>query len=214
METLFSVWVQESPPPGSPPHTPSPHHSHPEDQNLKRRVSRGTNVYRTCIHVFPSRTCTCHIAVVASKLAVARQRPSGDQARARTVRDCSSKMEVHAHWLSLEATPGAQLQMRTILSPLQLASILPATDTCASCHHIPLRLNLNAALFNVGVFWLCYPSQAAQLFTTVRPPQVLSTAMFELSVFISMPVTLCVCVCVSLANEGFHRHEHNSSIII
>ena len=155
-------------------------------------------MYRTCIHVFPSRTCTCHIAVVASKLAVARQRPSGDQARARTVRDCSSKMEVHAHWLSLEATPGAQLQMRTILSPLQLASILPATDTCASCHHIPLRLNLNAALFNVGVFWLCYPSQAAQLFTTVRPPQVLSTAMFELSVFISMPVTLCVCVCVCL----------------
>lgn len=63
------------------------------------------------------------MAVVASKLAVAKHLPSGDQLQARIVRLwVSSSTALHTH-------PGGMacwVQIRTVLSPLQLASIVPA----------------------------------------------------------------------------------------
>lgn len=64
------------------------------------------------------------MAVVASKLAVARQRPSGDQATQRMVRVCaSSRIAAQLH----ASLPGCwRAHIRTALSPLQLASSSPA----------------------------------------------------------------------------------------
>ena len=69
-------------------------------------------------------TCTSQIAVVASKLAVASWRPPGAQLQQRMVRVCdSSRMALHIH----SSLPGDFLvQSRTVLSPLQLASVSPA----------------------------------------------------------------------------------------
>lgn len=68
--------------------------------------------------------CTSQTAVVASKLAVARQRPSGDQATQRMVRVCaSSRIAAQLH----ASLPGCwRAHIRTVLSPLQLANMSPA----------------------------------------------------------------------------------------
>ena len=67
---------------------------------------------------------TSQMAVVASKLAVASWRPPGAQLQHRMVRVCdSSRMASHTH----SSLPGDLLvQSRTVLSPLQLASVSPA----------------------------------------------------------------------------------------
>ena len=88
----------------------------PDDHTKEpfRRVAMGEGA---------GRACTSQMAVVASKLAVARLRPSGDQLQERMVRWCvSSRMAVHTH-VSLRA---CLAQMRTVLSPLQVASRSPA----------------------------------------------------------------------------------------
>ena len=67
-------------------------------------------------------TCTSQMAVVASKLAVARYRPSGDQLVHLMLRWCvSSRMAVHTQ-VSVEP---CCCQILTVLSPLQLAMLLP-----------------------------------------------------------------------------------------
>lgn len=74
--------------------------------------------------------CTSQMAVVASKLAVASWRPPGAQLQHRMVRACaSSKMALHTH----SSLPGHFLvQSLTVLSPLQLARVSPASDSCPS----------------------------------------------------------------------------------
>ncbi len=76
------------------------------------------------VQVWPGQTCTSQMAVVASKLAVASWRPPGAQLQHRMVRVCdSSRMASHTH----SSLPGDLLvQSRTVLSPLQLASVSPA----------------------------------------------------------------------------------------
>ncbi len=106
---------------------------------------------RVCVRVCVSRTCSqpaptlLHILVVASKLAMARHLPSGDQLTQRTVRVCeSSRIAVHRHspceawshapscvaWLSGSLpfclVASGQAQILTVLSPLQEASDWPA----------------------------------------------------------------------------------------
>jgi hypothetical protein len=69
------------------------------------------------------RTCTCQMATVRSKLAVASCLPLGDQEQERTVRVCiSSSTALQRHWLVV----ASHIQILTVLSPLQLASMSPA----------------------------------------------------------------------------------------
>ena len=70
------------------------------------------------------------MAVVASKLAVASWRPPGAQLQHRMVRACaSSKMALHTQ----SSLPGHFLvQSLTVLSPLQLARVSPASSRCPS----------------------------------------------------------------------------------
>lgn len=78
----------------------------------------------SCKGLAKTHTCTSQIATVASKLAVARDLPSGDQLQQRMVLECaSSRVAVQTHWLP----PGCLLvHSLTVLSPLQLASVSPA----------------------------------------------------------------------------------------
>lgn len=63
------------------------------------------------------------MAVVLSKLAVASWRPEGDQQQERTVRVCmSSRIALQRQRPVAESCT----QIRTVLSPLQLASMSPA----------------------------------------------------------------------------------------
>lgn len=72
----------------------------------------------TCSH---SPSWTSHRAVVASKLAVARCRPQGDQQQERIVLVwASSSTAVQAH-----SPDGVFIHILTVLSPPQLANIFP-----------------------------------------------------------------------------------------
>lgn len=68
-------------------------------------------------------TRSSQTAVVESKLAVASARPPGAHEQQRIVRSCaSSRVASHLHELP---SPSRVLQIRTVLSPLQLARWVP-----------------------------------------------------------------------------------------
>ena len=93
-------------------------------------------------------TCTSQMAVVASKLAVDRYLPSGDQLLHRMLRWCVSS-SIAAH-IQVSLVPGLR-QILTVLSPLQLAMLSPAR--LLELQDFPMQLLTAFCMFAAGTSW-------------------------------------------------------------